>query len=390
MTAITKRQQEILEAVEACGSQRKAAEKLGLGKSTVQEAMAAIAKKGHSPAFAKHEKPAGMHAQKASVYFNEDGQPTARWLKYDRDEEEKRRCFETMVQAMEKRVEGCSPTIKRVKPSNNGVLTELPIADHHFRKLAWAPETGEDWDLAIAASVLDRGVDALLGSMDAPEKMILANLGDFAHSNNREGTTDRSGHVLDTDSRWDKAVDQMIKSYCGVIERAASWAGSVEVISIPGNHDDMTIKWLQRVMASYYRNNDNITIRVSPLNREYAEWGKCLLGWYHGDRMSPEKMAHVVAAEQAPAWGRTVFRSMHCGHLHSKKGKSVGAFVPGVQEVPGLVVEHLQSLCANDAWHVENGYIGQTRAIEAFEWHAEYGPWNRKTRTVASLGVHYA
>jgi hypothetical protein len=385
MPELTERQQEILAAVEQHGGQRAAARALGVHHSTVEGIMRAIRKAGHSPAFCRHEKPEGMHAKKASVYFNADGAPTARWLKYDSDEEDRLKAIEEIVSKLEKRVRASAPVIKKPKRVMSDILTEIPIADHHFRKLAWAPETGEDWDLSIASAALSGGIDSLLGSLAEPGRAVLVNLGDFAHSNNREGTTDRSGNVLDTDSRWDKAVDVMIGAMVSAIDKVAQWTQQLEVINIPGNHDNLTCKWLQRVMSAYYSKTPHVTVRVSPRNREYLEHGNCMLGWYHGDRMNPGKMAQVVAAEEAKAWGRTTFRTMHCGHLHSKRGSTSGQYAPGVAEVPGLVVEHLQSLCANDAWHTEEGWIGQTRAIEAFEWHAVYGPWSRTTRTYAAI-----
>ena len=382
---ITEEQRKAMELVEQYGSVDLAARHSGMHREEFRGLIRSARMAGNSPAFTRFEKPEGMTADKASVFFNCDGTPTLRWLKFTRDQDEKNRELERAIAAMEKRAHASAPVLHKPKAARSDILAELPIADHHFRKLAWKPETGADWDLAIASTALSRGIDSLLSSLDCPGKAVLVNLGDYAHSNNREGTTDRSGHVLDTDSRWDKALDCMISAMCSAIEKVAQWSQSVEVINIPGNHDDLTCKWLQRVMSAYYHKCPHIKVRVSPLNREFVEHGNCLLGWYHGDKMSTEKMAHVVAAEQAHAWGRTIYRSMHCGHLHSKKGKTLGAFQAGVQEVPGLVVEHLQSLCANDAWHAESGYIGQTRAIEAFEWHHQHGPWNRVTRTYSAI-----
>jgi hypothetical protein len=67
-----------------------------------------------------------------------------------------------------KRMEAHSPAYRKapaVKRLTDPHLLELSLADHHFGKLAWGRETGEDWDLRIAENVWLDAVDDLLAKV---------------------------------------------------------------------------------------------------------------------------------------------------------------------------------------------------------------------------------
>ena len=63
------------------------------------------------------------------------------------------------------------------------------------------------------------------------------------------------------------------------------------------------------------------------------------------------------------AWGRTLFREWHLGHLHSEQ----------VKEEHGVKVRNLSSVTATDSWHYTSGYVGAIATSQSFVWDKERG-----------------
>ena len=75
--------------------------------------------------------------------------------------------------------------IKYPKYKDDGLLYEIDMADLHFGKLAWAQETGQDYDIDIAATIAREAVAELLNFVkQIPVSKILLPLGnDFFNVN---------------------------------------------------------------------------------------------------------------------------------------------------------------------------------------------------------------
>ena len=70
-----------------------------------------------------------------------------------------------------------------------------------------------------------------------------------------------------------------------------------------------------------------------------------------------------MQVEAAPAWGRTLYREWHTGHLHSEQ----------VKEEYGVIVRALSSVTGPDSWHFAHGYIGAVPKQQTFLWHKQKG-----------------
>ena len=97
--------------------------------------------------------------------------------------------------------------------------------------------------------------------------------------------------------------------------------------------------------------------------RKYHQYGKCMLMLTHGDKGKREDYPLLMATEQAKMFGETRFREAHTGHVHQTK----------TQEFHGVRVRILSALCPPDAWHAENGYVGNLRSAESYVWDREEG-----------------
>lgn len=207
-------------------------------------------------------------------------------------------------------------------------------------------------------------------------RIIFANLGDYYHSDNRAGTTERSGNVLDMDGRLTRVIDAGIDAMAAAIEICAAACQELTVINLPGNHDPVSAHWIARVMAQRYRHSKHIDVRTCPKKRHYAQHGNTLLGYTHGDRVKAADLVGLMAQEHAQAWADTRYRVWRCGHVHHARRHRQN----DTEEYQGSQVEYFGVLAAKDAWHTEGGYTSR-RYLQGIVHDALYGESQRITVT---------
>jgi hypothetical protein len=115
-------------------------------------------------------------------------------------------------------------------------------------------------------------------------------------------------------------------------------------------------------LSAWYKDNDRVTVSTDPSVRKYFEYGNNLIGYTHGDKERGRIFGNMQV-EAPKAWGRTLYREFHTGHLHSEQ----------VKEANGVIVRSLSSITGRDSWHFESGYTGAIRKQQSFLWHKEDG-----------------
>lgn len=247
-------------------------------------------------------------------------------------------------------------------------LLELCIFDPHFGKLAWREETGEDYDLKIASRRFRWAVETLLHRARGyeVERIVFPVGNDAIHADNLANTTTR-GTRQDVDSRWFKMFRTARLVYQQAIDRCAEIA-PVDVVVVPGNHDQQSALALGEVLDAQYHRTDRVTVLGGPRLRKYYEYGSNMILYTHGSEEKPASLPILMATEEPEMWARTRFREAHTGHQHRRKETQ---FV-GVDEQNGVRVRVLGSLAGTDAWHFGQGYTQGWKAAEGFVWsHAE-------------------
>lgn len=246
--------------------------------------------------------------------------------------------------------------------ATSGLMLEVPIVDLHIAKLAWAPETGHNYDTKIAKkrfmNVIDDVVKRSAG-MDF-EQVIFPVGNDFFNYDDIAGST-TAGTRQDNDSRWQRMFTDGCELLIAAIDILSKIA-PIKVFQIPGNHDTMTSFYAIALLHAWFRNNDNVEVDINPSTRKYVEFGKNLIGFTHGDKEG-RRLFGNMQVEAAEAWGRTLYREWHTGHLHSEH----------VKEEHGVKVRRLSSVVSPDAWHAQMGYVGAIATSQSFVWCAERG-----------------
>jgi hypothetical protein len=275
-------------------------------------------------------------------------------------------------------LQGLIDGIKSVAPKHKPVtrkvtddphLMVLGLMDAHFGKLAWAAETGTDYDLKIAEGIFANAVADLIGRIRGYQiDLIAIPIGqDFFHTDNPQNQT-VNGTPQDVDGRRQKMFNTGVSAVIACIEAALKVA-PVKIFYSPGNHDRETSWYLTRVLEAYYHNNPDVTVDAAPTTRKYIEYGSTLLGFDHGDCIKPANLPAVMASEMREAWGRVAHTEWLTGHRHKVKEDRFTA----TDTHGGTVVRILPSLSGTDAWHYRMGFVKGRRAAEAYLYSKEHG-----------------
>lgn len=245
-----------------------------------------------------------------------------------------------------------------------GLMLELNLPDLHIGKLAWGVETGgPNYDVKIAESTFWRALETLISRVSGYQfdEVVFVLGNDVLHSDDIEGRT-TAGTQVNPDARYHKTFATARTMFIKAIDRLKTIA-PVKVLPCYGNHDRLSAWHLADSIEMYFTNDSNVTVDNRPRTRKYHNFGKVMLCFTHGDKAKKTDYPLIMATEEPEMFGRSLFRECHTGHTHMTK----------LDEQHGVRVRVLPALCPADAWHSENGYIGNKRSAEAYVWDRNEG-----------------
>lgn len=248
-------------------------------------------------------------------------------------------------------------------------MAVISLADLHIGALAWGPETGAPYDVAIAERLAGEAMADMLQKIAIwkPERILFILGNDLLHTDRtidgKGGSTTR-GTIQETDGRWQRAFRIATRVSVAAIDAARQLA-PVDVHCKAGNHDTSSAFMLGDVIDAWYRNDESVSVVNDPAPRSYVEYGASMIGICHGHNEKPDKLPILMATEAADMWARTKFRDWLTAHRHRK-----GILM---SEESGVQIYTMPSLCAPDSWHVENAY-GHRRSSEARIYNRRTGP----------------
>jgi hypothetical protein len=373
----TVRELEYLEACDKHGSKRAAARALGVDHKTLRSALKRLdvraASKGYSPAHdMTRTVPDGFKVKGVSSLYV-DGKLSSQWVKSTADEDRRqeliRAAFESMAQEL--------PRLFPI-PCNGSyeqhLATLYTLTDSHVGMLAWAQETGADWDLKIAEATLTGCFQRMVEGSPPARVGFVNQLGDFLHSDGLVPVTPTSGHVLDQDGRYTKLVETAVRILRRVICMALERHEKVVVLMAEGNHDMASSVWLRVMFKALFENEPRVDVIDTPLPYYVYQHGKTMLAFHHGHMHKNDRLPILFASQFPKVWGETTKRYAHCGHRHHTEEK----------EYSGITVIQHPTLAARDAYAARGGWIAE-RQVTAITYHAEYGQVARTTVTPEML-----
>lgn len=355
------RQAEILEAVISTGSILRGAEALGVSRPTVQQTLRRIkknaARRGFDPEHdLTHPAAPGNRFDQATTLYRmpepgEDGGPVLQWVRQKADSREREAAIREFVDELAATVKP-RKAIKAPRFTDDELMVGYPIGDHHFGMYATIGDAGGDYDLDKAKAVLAEAVDYLVASSPDAETAVLANLGDFTHTDNRTNATPRSGHVLDVSARYHDICRAAAFSLAHATNRLLEKHKRVKIVNCPGNHDQDTAGWLSLFMQAWFRNEPRVEVDSSPGDWLFHQFGRNMICMTHGHKSKLDAIPGVMATLAPEMWGDTSYRVAWTGHMHHAERRDA-------KESRGALVEQFGVLAPADNYSHNLGYRAQ-------------------------------
>ncbi|HBX1184347.1 TPA: metallophosphoesterase [Salmonella enterica] len=352
------------------------AKKYNMSRRNVQLRSARLAKKGIGHGRdVSHLVPDGYKIKGTSSLVDEFGNTKLQWVKTDTDAERQVELMRAVIDGMKSDITPVSVVPPPKKRLNEKLLNLYTVSDFHLGMLAWADESGDDWDMKIAEDLFSKWFDAAFQKAPDAGVGVINLLGDFAHFDSLDAVTPSSGHVLDADTRYQKLVRYMIRMVRRVVNMALVKHKSVRLLIVQGNHDESGMIWLAEMFNTLYDNEPRVFVDTSPDVYKMVQHGKTTLFFHHGHKARFDAIEPVMIAKFRKAFGESVYSYAHVGHLHHQK----------IVESRNMIVEQHRTLAAKDAYASRGGWMSG-RSANVITYSAEYGEVARLTISPEMLG----
>nr|DAG81198.1 MAG TPA: Nuclease MPE metallo-phosphodiesterase/nuclease, DNA BINDING PROTEIN.0A [Caudoviricetes sp.] len=352
------------------------ARKYGISDRVIRIRKAKLAKKGVGHGRdVSHLVPDGYKIKGTSSLVDELGNTKLQWVKTDTDAERQVELMKAVIEGMKSEITPVAP-VKAVRTKRDDKLLNLyTVSDFHLGMLAWADESGDDWDMKIAEDLFSRWFDAAFQKAPDAGTGVINLLGDFAHFDSLVAVTPASGHALDADTRYQKLVRYMIRMVRRVVDMARVKHKNVRLLIVQGNHDESGMIWLAEMFSTLYDNEPRVLVDTSPDVYKMVQHGKTTLFFHHGHKARFDAIEPVMIAKFRKAFGESVYSYAHVGHLHHQK----------IVESRNMIVEQHRTLAAKDAYASRGGWMSG-RSANVITYSAEYGEVARLTISPEMLG----
>ena len=254
-------------------------------------------------------------------------------------------------------------------------LTTMYISnDIHFGALMWAPESGTDWDLAIAEETVRESYDYLFATSPDSKVGMVVDLGDLIEMDDFKNMTPHSGNVLSVDGRYPKVMKAAYMSLVYAIDKALEKHEIVHFVNIAGNHDLTTGHSIREIIAAWYKNEPRVIVNDQPSPIKYQTFGKNLFMFAHGDGLRMQQAGETMAADRSFDFADTVHRFAHFGHTRKD----------AVHDGKICRSESHRNLAPLNDWAFHKGFRRQLGTMKSITYHKERGEILRNTYNITT------
>lgn len=348
----TPAQQKYLDAFREQGSQRKAAESLGVNIRCVERALSRLRKKAAIQGFSpEHDytrsAPYGHRSRGNSTMYNSKGEPVLQWVKHSADQQEYEEFIGGVVSAWMADIQPVTlPPFQYANPQDD-IIPWFQIGDAHLGMVAWMREVGHNFDLQIGVSELLAAFQTLLEKCEPGKRCVINDLGDGTHYENFRAETEASGNPQDADGRFPKMIDFYIAAFKAMIQLALTKFEHVDVIINQGNHSRTNDVWMSRLIREAFGETGRVTCLPNDSVFIPYKMGNTFVVTHHSDKARGPKLAEAVLRDYPDAVKDCRFIYVDTGHIHHRY----------TAKEYGLVeIESWNNLAPNDKWHHEAGW----------------------------------
>lgn len=320
---------------------------------------------------------APFHVRGTSTLYDGDGAIRAQWVKTKLDPASVAKAMHEGARAFVEALPQLPAPPGPVDYSTD-IIPWIQIGDAHLGMVAYAMETGENFDLKIAEAELCGAVEMLLNDLPCTERLVINDLGDFTHYDNFAGVTSASGHALDCDTRFPKMVRVYSRVMRYIVDLALKKARHVDVIINQGNHSRVNDFWMREMLSACYGHTGRVHVLDNDSVFIAYRMGKTLVMVHHSDKCRPKDLMGVMTTDFKADFGETDFHYIDIGHVHHH-------FVS--KEHPGIVVESWNHLASSDKWAHESGYRSR-KSISVVLRSKTYGEIGRRLLPIEQVRDH--
>jgi len=250
-----------------------------------------------------------------------------------------------------------SPRIKvipRPQKQDDNLLV-INLWDIHFGRLCWGDESDGNYDAKIAERLVMECLNGLIEKSNgfSFSKILLTTGQDFLNYDYAKPFPQTTaGTPQESDVRWQKMFQRGYLLWFKIIDYLKTLA-PVDVVNIPGNHEEQTMFYLGEVMAIKYNNDANVNVDNRPKSRKYYRFYDNLIGLAHGKNEKVTEISNnmLTDKESQEYIGICPFKYYYLGHGHHEKQTVVHS-----QDHKGVLIEQLPSIAQTDAWEFAKCY----------------------------------
>ena len=366
---LTEKQQEAVTAYEQANhNETEAARVLGIDPKSLRNRLWTAAKSGWvvEPNRFIEQAPVGFGLTKSTLQINGDGEVVQRWDRVSPI------LSEITQEYFNQRIPAALPP-PDITGYDENTMAEYLVMDPHCGMYVWGRECGEDYDLDIHRRLYTAAASRAFSITGPVHTMVIVLGGDNLHADDNRNRTEKSGHVLFSDSRHYKVADVFVETATSSIDCALQWAQNVIVIVLKGNHDPNSSDLISLVLKAHYRNSPRVTVNDSPEKHKFLAWGSNFFCYTHGDtgkgRLAPFAMWRAMKEGNPDIrWVR-----VQQGHLH-KRGKETP---PGLTEGYGVILERFPTLAPSGNYETDEAFMS-AKAVVIQTHHKKYGLSGRR------------
>ncbi len=300
--------------------------------------------------------------KKVARYTDAQGETRGEWRSFDQSAVDRLAMFERACESFAARFEGMGGLAHMAPRVDAKLCNVFPLGDPHIGMLAWAPASGDNFDLKIASDTLRTVVDRLVSEAPPAAQALLVNVGDFFHADDNSQLTPGHGNKLDVEGRAEKVFDLGVELCVWMITRLLERHETVRMFNAPGNHDPATSRFLRATLKAWFRNEPRVIIESNLNPFQYYRFGATLFGLTHGDNCKPAELPEIMAADARELWGQTEWHLWLTGHVHHDQ----------VKDYRDCSVMTFCTLAARDYWHNWRGYRARRR-LQRMTFHEDQG-----------------
>jgi hypothetical protein len=354
------------------GSNRQAAKFFGVTATVVDVAIRSLKAKAAVSGYAPNHDmvrvvPDPFVVRGISTYYNAEGKASGQWVKSRIEDTKLQEMMRQTIDAMKEEIPRLS-ALPAPPLTNDNLLNCYVVTDYHLGMLSWDEETGENWDVAIAETLVIKWFEQAIAQSPNADTAVFAQLSDFLHFDGMDAVTPASKHLLDVDTRFAKLVRSAIRVLRTIIDMLLAKHQKLHIIMADANHDPVSQIWLREWFSVLYENEPRVTVDKSPNPYNAYEFGNVALFFHHGHKRKVANVSEVFAGQFREMFGRTKYAYAHMGHYHSID----------IKENNLMIVEQHRTLAPGDAYSARGGWLSG-RDAKVISYDRRYGEVSRLT-----------